>query len=110
MTIDREDNLIMVSQADSELSTLLQELKDNYASIQEANIILVLTASGDEIREKLAIILDASEEHKSGNKSFVLVSETLDYDDVPEGLSIAPTVQEAKDIIEMEEIERDLGL
>ncbi|MEL6974776.1 MAG: ribonuclease Z [Bacteroidota bacterium] len=110
MTIDREDNLIMVSQADSELSTLLQELKDNYTSIQEANIILVLTASGDEIREKLAIILDASEEHKTGNKSFVLVSETLDYDDVPEGLSIAPTVQEAKDIIEMEEIERDLGL
>ncbi|MEM8763360.1 MAG: ribonuclease Z [Bacteroidota bacterium] len=110
MTIDKEDNLIIVSQADTELSTLLQDLKDNYASIQGVNLILVLTASGSEISEKLSILVEASMEHKSSNKSFVLVSEVLDYDGFPEGVSIAPTVQEARDIIEMEEIERDLGL
>ena len=102
MTIDKEDNLIIVSQADTELSTLVQELKDNYASVKKANIILVLSASSTEIDEKLPMLVNASEEHKSAKKSFVLVSETLEYDDIPEGLSIAPTIQEAKDIIEMD--------
>jgi hypothetical protein len=38
----------------------------------------------------------------------VIVSDTISYDNAPEELSITPTIQEAHDIIEMEEIERDL--
>jgi len=34
----------------------------------------------------------------------------LSYDEVPEEISVVPTLQEAKDLIEMEEIERDLGI
>ncbi|MEO1484568.1 MAG: ribonuclease Z [Bacteroidota bacterium] len=110
MTIEKQDNLVIVSQGDVQLSVLLEELKGNYADIQGVNAIVALTSPKDEIVEGLATIVSASEEHKSSKKSFIVVSENLEYDEVPEGLSIAPTVQEAKDIIEMEEIERDLGL
>jgi hypothetical protein len=34
----------------------------------------------------------------------------LTYDQVPDGLELVPTLQEAKDVIEMEDIERDLGI
>ena len=35
--------------------------------------------------------------------------EEIDIDDFPESINIVPTLQEAKDIMEMEAIERDLG-
>ncbi|CAN0606593.1 unnamed protein product, partial [Ectocarpus sp. 12 AP-2014] len=43
-------------------------------------------------------------------QSFVLVSDKVSYDDVPEEINLVPTLQEARDVVEMEEIERDLGI
>ena len=54
--------------------------------------------------------LDISNTHKAGGQSFVIVTDKLSYDEVPEEISVVPTLQEAKDLIEMEEIERDLGI
>ena len=39
----------------------------------------------------------------------MLVTNAIGYEDAPENLSVVPSFQEAKDVIEMEEIERDLG-
>lgn len=41
-------------------------------------------------------------------KSFVVVG-TMSVSQLPEDIATAPTLQEALDIIDMEEIERDLG-
>ena len=54
--------------------------------------------------------LDLSNTHKTAGQSFVLVTDKLSYDEVPDEISVVPTIQEAKDLIEMEEIERDLGI
>jgi hypothetical protein len=42
--------------------------------------------------------------------TFVLVSEQLTYDDLPESIFLCPTLEEANDLIEMEAIQRDLGI
>jgi hypothetical protein len=42
-------------------------------------------------------------------KSFIIVISDLDYNAVPDTLTVVPSILEAHDIIEMEEIERDLG-
>ena len=47
--------------------------------------------------------------HKKNKKSFVLVVSNFDFNDAPNKLTVVPTKLEAHDIIEMEEIERDLG-
>ena len=47
--------------------------------------------------------------HKSNKQSFVIVSDKVDFDDVPDEIIVVPTMQEAYDIIEMEDMERDLG-
>ena len=52
---------------------------------------------------------DLSKSHKKGKKSFVIVAENIDFNAVPKLLLVVPSVLEAHDIIEMEEIERDLG-
>ncbi len=42
-------------------------------------------------------------------KSFVLVTGPLSLKLLPEGLQVVPTMNEALDTVEIEEIERDLG-
>ena len=54
--------------------------------------------------------MELSNKHRGARKSFVLVTDKVTYEDVPEEINLVPTIQEAKDIIEMEEIERDLEL
>jgi len=42
--------------------------------------------------------------------SFVILSEKLTYEVLPETVNLCPTLEEAIDFIEFEEIQRDLGL
>lgn len=42
--------------------------------------------------------------------SFVILSEKLTYEVLPETVNLCPTLEEAIDLIEFEEIQRDLGL
>ncbi|MDO7612128.1 MAG: ribonuclease Z, partial [Flavobacteriaceae bacterium] len=57
----------------------------------------------------ISLFTQWSTDFKKSAKSFVLVTNAISYEDTPESLSVVPTLQEAKDVIEMEEIERDLG-
>lgn len=50
-----------------------------------------------------------SEDFSAKKHSFVLIAPQFSYEELPEELRIAPTLQEALDIIELEDIERDLG-
>ena len=47
--------------------------------------------------------------YKKAKKSLVVVCQNIDFTEVPEYLNVVPTITEANDIIEMEDIERDLG-
>ena len=58
----------------------------------------------------LISFLEIAKKYKKNGQSFVLVSDKVSYDDVPDEINLVPTIKEARDIIEMEEIERDLGL
>ena len=42
--------------------------------------------------------------------SFVILSENLSYEMLPDKVNLCPTTEEAIDLIEFEEIQRDLGL
>ena len=52
--------------------------------------------------------LELSRDHRSAKKSFVIVTNTVSFNDVNEELVVTPTIEEAYDVIEMEDIERDL--
>ncbi len=58
---------------------------------------------------ELLSFLNLSNLHRSKKKSFVIINAAIDPDSIPEELIVVPTLQEAEDIIEMEEIEKDLG-
>lgn len=84
-------------------------LEERGNELENDNLVLDFKEVVDLDREKLLNLMPFSKEHKLKGKSFVVVTADVDIDDVPEILSVVPTLGEAKDLIQMEEIERDLG-
>lgn len=110
MIFDKDGNTTIVYQEKTVMVDFLKNVEQEYAKLKNDNLILNLFSfeklSPDDVME----FLQLSNKHRKNYKSFVLVTDKVSYDEVSEDIVIVPTLQEAKDIIEMEEIERDLGL
>jgi len=95
------DNL-EIDTADDVLLPLLNETPQN-------NVVVLfkeLELSNEKI---LQLLKKISSYQKMAKFSFVVVNSNIDIDELDSDIVIVPTLQEAHDIIEMEEIERDLG-
>ena len=112
MIFDKDNNntTTIVSQENISLKIFLENLNNAYEKIKNDNLIINLFSFSKLTSGDILEFLQLSEKHRSSNKSFVLVTTSVTYDDVPNEIYIVPTLQEAKDIIEMEENERDLYL
>lgn len=110
MTFDKKGTITTVSQEGIELATFLENLNESYPKIKNDHLILNLFSFSKLNAVDVLEFSQIANTHRSANKSFVLVTDKVSYDDVPEEICLAPTLQEARDIIEMEEIERDLGI
>ncbi|MGB5647087.1 ribonuclease Z [Muriicola sp.] len=110
MIFEREGNSTIVYQENIALLKFAENLKAAYEKLKNDHIIVNLFSfsrlSSDEILE----FLELSNQHRKANKSFVLVTDKVSFDEVPDAISLVPTIQEAMDLIEMEDIERDLEL
>jgi len=102
-------NIAIVHQNQSSVLSLNQEFEQNFELLQSKHVILCLDETQQINKEFLSAISDLSNKFENNNRSFVVVSAALSSDDWPEDIVLAPTQQEAKDIIEMDEMQRDLG-
>ncbi|RRQ47665.1 ribonuclease Z [Maribacter algicola] len=110
MIFDKDGTTTIIDQEKKSLSIFLKNLEEKYTEVKNDNLIINLftfdkLTSGDVLE-----FLEMSNKHRKSGKSFVIVTDKVSYDEVPDEIIVAPTLQEAKDIIEMEEIERDLEL
>lgn len=110
MIFDKEGTTTIVDQEKKSLSIFLRNLEENYPRVKNDNLILNLFTFEQLSPGDVLEFLDISNRHRDSGKSFVIVTDKVSYDQVPEEIVVTPTIQEAKDIIEMEEIERDLEL
>ncbi len=110
MIFDKKGTTTTVFQENIKLSKFLTNLQDGYPKIKNDNLIINLFSFSQLTAGDVLEFLDLSNAHRETNKSFVLVTDKVRYDEVPEEITVVPTLQEARDIIEMEEIERDLGI
>lgn len=75
----------------------------------ENNIVVDLLKYNKMTLEELLEFLKISNKHRRNKKSFVLICKVVDPDVIPFELIVVPTLQEAEDIVDLEEIERDMG-
>jgi hypothetical protein len=108
MIFTKEGSTTIITQERATIIELVANIEDKYDEIKGDNIIVKLFTVKDMNKSSVSDFLSISKKHKQSKKSFVIVSDKISYDNAPEELSITPTIQEAHDVIEMEEIERDL--
>tara|TARA_R110001632_G_scaffold74746_2_gene170701 strand:- start:7341 stop:7661 length:321 start_codon:yes stop_codon:yes gene_type:complete len=85
------------------------ELEKQLVNFKSNHVIIELSENVNINDEKISLFLNISSDFKTNGMSFVVVKSGIDIDNFSESLNIAPTLQEAEDILEMEAIERDLG-
>ena len=110
MIFDKKGNISIITQEKVSIVELVKKLEVIYARFKNDNLIINLTSLKPLQTEDVIEFLQISNQHRRARHSFVIVTNKIDLDDIPDELVIVPTLQEAYDIIEMEEIERDLGL
>ena len=110
MIFDKDGNTTIVFQENISLAAFIENVEQAYPRLKNDHIILNLFSFERLDANDLLEFLELSNQHRAAMKSFVLVSKKVTYDDIPEEICLVPSIQEAKDIIEMEEIERDLDL
>lgn len=110
MIFDKIGTTTIVFQENISLRRFIENLNSSYGKIKNDHLIINLFSFSKISTDDVLEFLELSNTHRSANKSFVLVTNKLDFSEVPDEICLVPTIQEAKDIIEMEEIERDLDL
>ncbi|MGB3773631.1 MAG: ribonuclease Z [Leeuwenhoekiella sp.] len=97
---DDEDN---VSQFASFLEFIVPKAYKN------DNLVIDLLKYKEMTLEELLSFLVLSNKQRASKKSFVLVNKSKNIELIPEEIMVVPTIDEAKDVIDLEEIQRDLG-
>lgn len=109
MIFDKDGNISIITQEKVSIVELVKKLDVIYSRFKNDNIIINLTSLKALSTQDVIEFLQLSNQHRKAKHSFVIVSDKIKLEDIPDELVIVPTMQEAYDIIEMEEIERDLG-
>jgi len=109
MKVDQKGHSVTIKDTQGELVAFLMKVTHEYKTFEKHNIILDISQHKEVSDKDIKAFLPLSKIHKKAKKSFVVVASGIDFNAVPEKLTVVPTLLEAHDIIEMEEIERDLG-
>lgn len=110
MIIDKKGTTSTVFQENITLAAFIERFKAAYDGLAHDNIIINLFSFDSLTPDDVLEFLELSNQHRAAGQSFVIVTNKVGYDQVPEEINVVPTLEEAKDLIEMEEIERDLGI
>ena len=85
-------------------------MKSSYHEWSNMNVILDISAMARIIKSDILEFQELVSIHKTENqKSFVILTGAISINNLPEHILTVPSMSEALDAIEIEEIERDLG-
>lgn len=109
MIFDKTGNTTIITQEKASIIELVKKIEVLYQRFKNDNIIVCLTTLNKVSLQDIVEFLQLSNKHRKAKHSFVIVTNKSNLSETPDEIIVVPTLQEAHDIIEMEEIERDLG-
>jgi hypothetical protein len=108
MKVEEKGHTIIIKDTQGDLASFLLKLEHD-ASFSTHNLIIDLSSYKSLVAKDILLFTDFYKKHKKEKKSFVIVASEFDFNADTKKIVVVPSVLEAHDIIEMEEIERDLG-
>ncbi|MGY0407656.1 MAG: hypothetical protein ACWIPJ_04785 [Polaribacter sp.] len=109
MRIERKTNYTLISSDENsfeEFYTVFLQKKDDF---KKNHIVLQFSDNISVANQKILLLLDLSKQKKEDGRSFIIVYKNVNVNDFPENLIIVSTLTEAEDVLEIEELERELG-
>lgn len=109
MIINQDGNISIITQEKASILELVKKIQVLYPKFKNNHIIIELAVFKKLNVQDVVEFLQLSNTHRVAKQSFIIVSKNIDLSNVPDELIVVPTTKEAYDIIEMEDMERDLG-
>jgi hypothetical protein len=108
MKVEEKGHTTIIKDTQGDLASFLLKL-DHETSFIKHNLIIDLSSYERLVAKDILLFTNFYKKHKKGKKSLVIVASEFDFNSDTKNMIVVPSVLEAHDIIEMEEIERDLG-
>jgi hypothetical protein len=109
MKVTTKGHTIIIKETEGNIVEFLEKVNSQYNSFKDHNLILDISHDKSVDVKTIKIFSELAKKHKKEKKSLVFVVQDLDFNKVPVSITVVPTQLEAQDLIEMDEIERDLG-
>lgn len=109
MTITKNQEIFIISDISDDFEEFVKNFNNEYPLLKNNHIVVDINRINTINSKNIKNLLEISKTHKKSKKSFVIVSIEANSLKKPDLMDIVPTLQEAFDIIELDEIERDLG-
>lgn len=109
MKIENHSNFVVLTDDRDNIRDFASFITTQIPKYKGQNVVIDLLKYDELELSELLLFLEPSNKHRKTKHSFVIVNTAIDIDDIPMEMVVVPTLQEAGDIVEMEEIERDLG-
>lgn len=110
MILDQNGNTFIITQEKATIVELVKKIEALYPKFEKYNIVIKLSSLGTINLQDIIEFLRLSNKHRASKQSFVIVTSVVNTNEMPDEIVVVPTLQEAFDIVEMEEMERDLGI
>ena len=109
MKVEQKGHTTVLKHTQNDVQAFAEKITNQYHEFQTQNLILDLSQTKEVSNACLLYFRDFSKKHTKAKKSVIIVTDKVNFDKVTDYLSVVPSVLEAHDMIEMDEIERDLG-
>ncbi|MEI6865818.1 ribonuclease Z [Flavicella sp.] len=108
MNIDKKENYTLITPTETSHDDFLEVLK--ISDFEKENLILDFSNSFEITTKQIDGYSEISMYKKENGTSFIIIRNDIEIDKLEdELLSVTPTLTEAEDTLEMDNIERDLG-
>jgi len=109
MKVEQKGHTTIIKDTQGNFSNFLEKVSDQFNTYKEQNLILDVSKNENLSVKELKEAKELANKYKKEKKTIVFVAENINFNEIPDYLLVVPSILEAQDIIEMEEIERDLG-
>lgn len=109
MKTTKKENYLILEDEKNNVKNFASYIYKRLNNFKNKNLVIDISKYGKLTLKELLEFLSVSDKHRSKKNTFVIVNDAINIDDVPNELMVVPTLQEAEDVVQMEEIQRDLG-
>ncbi|SEB40946.1 hypothetical protein SAMN04489761_0531 [Tenacibaculum sp. MAR_2009_124] len=109
MKVIQKDQYKFLSSEETSFEIFLNNFEKKYENLKDSHIVLEISSKNNFTEQNILLFLKYADIQKENGMSFVVINKGVEVDNFPENFNIVPTLIEAEDVIEMEDIQRDLG-